>query len=1045
MPAPAEAPAPIRFQRNAAFLSGAGSAGIIFSAARDSDVLAALLSETRPFPPRTIDLGEISVEAETGRPIEFGRGADAVSFRAKGGAYAGIGVYLKGSEALSRLTPDESLLPGFELADAADSSYVMLRWGYGAEANAQGAMALGPAGRATLAAEGSLEGLFAVLRQTPRSMPARKALQAAVDNWVIPRKVESASQIEPGTWLVAEVTGSVKATVGARVGYDFNWIREAELGNLKGDVGLRIQLAAGAAVSFGASGRCCVVVSRESALPVLRLRVYRLASRNLNLAFDAGAVFQPVSPSLPPQADDFIKAVFGTHGAQVLKHIAVVEKWTDPAQSLDQLLASAGVEEAKQLVAHMAGVKVEDLQKSFDRVHATAVRFIGQWNQLPHTLSSTVLKLVEEQTDLGPVRELVRGIANADAAGLRTLLNEQLRNVAFFTTPAGMMLESMAGESVLALLARPIGEVRQTAQLALSILDGSQMEAVLVRFQEYVEERLNVGKLLDTVTAADFAALDALLKKRVGELLGKTIDFSDLETIRSTIQMLLKKRQQFYEQAVQALNRKYQLLCTGAFQKTSTDEALLDIRFDFRGDPAGVGEFLKLALAGDFDRILTEPRGGVELNSARMTHGIQRQAQIDVTLPYFDSTQKHLNQALATVEAREQDGRVLVYEASGKDTVANNRRTSTLALAMSLPVPSRSAQFAVHRPSLQLSYSLRQAMRGMTQADLLQLGPMLAELLPTQLPAAALPAFARYIDQRTEQAIPGTPSLMGNALLSVEVAVSEEVAAKIGAAWLTLPAGKDAEAYKRISFALQKALKTFIPRMYFSAVERYHDVVPAHLLLAYSAIPNFTDSPDHHWDWPAVAKRRAALKQGEQKFALLLEEARKRVAAAPDLGGVVQFYNPDDAASILKSLGGQDSQGSLVRALLTGLLGAEAEIVKTAIEAGRKIASFAAAADKPSKAIAALADFAAKLTEAFNEKVRSLYLGPAIQPLGTRLLLEASRAIVRAPNGEFSRHNAIFNLYFLEKDAPFDPRAFLESGQTSGFRVAVRERVVELM
>ena len=74
------------------------------------------------------------------------------------------------------------------------------------------------------------------------------------------------------------------------------------------------------------------------------------------------------------------------------------------------------------------------------------------------------------------------------------------------------------------------------------------------------------------------------------------------------------------------------------------------------------------------------------------------------------------------------------------------------------------------------------------------------------------------------------------------LATACEVAAKIGAAWLTLPAGKDAEAYKRISFALQKALKTFIPRMYFSAVERYHDVVPAHLLLAYSAIPNFTES-----------------------------------------------------------------------------------------------------------------------------------------------------------------------------------------------------------
>ena len=176
-------------------------------------------------------------------------------------------------------------------------------------------------------------------------------------------------------------------------------------------------------------------------------------------------------------------------------------------------------------------------------MHDTAVAFIGRWRALPHTVSSTLLKLVEERRPHGSPG-IAQQLSTITTDGLRALLATQLARVDFFHTPAGRFLESAVEGGVLRLLEQPLGEVQRLGGLALGVLDGSLVEQTLVRFQRYVETELHLDRVFDVVTSTDFAALDALLKRRLADFLGQdTLVFENLEKVRGAIRLLLAKRE----------------------------------------------------------------------------------------------------------------------------------------------------------------------------------------------------------------------------------------------------------------------------------------------------------------------------------------------------------------------------------------------------------------------------------------------------------------------------------------------------------------------
>ena len=826
------------FTRNLSLLNGAGSLGINVSSEIKPDVAAALASPTAPFPPRDIDLLEIGLAASTAKPIEFARGADKISFSASLKGFAGLGVYHSGATLLKRLGDgaDDFSLGPLEFGDLDKSLLSVLRWGYDASGKVSGAMALGAVGQATLSIAGEKAGLFAVIRRLPSDMGARAVLQETADSWILPRQITSIDQVPPGTWIATEAMGSISVKLGAQVGYTFNWVREARLGGLTGDIGLRLQMGVNAAVGFSSSGRCAIVVSRDTADKALRLRLFRLKSRQFDLSLDAALSVQAQDTLLPDKIDDFIAAVFDTHGQQIVRDLQILDKWTDPATPLSTLLANAGVDGAEKLIANLAGVKPEELQQKFDLVHDRVVGFIDKWHALPHQVSSVVYKLIENKVDLTEVKDVVGKLSTITGDDLKKLLDTQLGGIDFFQTPVGQIIESIAGQGVLSLLNKPLDELHDVAGKILGVLDGSTVEDVLKNFQNYIETELHLDKVLKVATETDFAALDGLLKKKLANFLGQDkIVLPELEKIRKSVNLLLSKRQEYYEKALEALHRKYNFELTATYQSTTTDQALLDATFDFKDGSAAVLNFFQQALQGKLDDLFLAHDARIAINTGKISHGIRRQTQVDVTLPYFKSTQIHLNESLASVQPAAQDGGLL-FTLNSSDTVANNQRKSVLSVAMSLTeVRKDASSVRLHDTAIETNYTMLYAKRNMKQKHVrAQLAPAIQTYFPGKIPD--LDAFLNFIDLRTEEAIPNGPNVLGNGLISLQVSLSSAAAKTAGQAWLNSPGDFRDSAYQNMSRAIQKSLKQHIHDSIFTEPEAYGNIKPTQVILAYCAI-----------------------------------------------------------------------------------------------------------------------------------------------------------------------------------------------------------------
>ena len=1026
---------PIKFQKNLPFLNGAGSLGINVSTP-SPELIPILASPTAPFPDKELELGQLKVSAATASPIQFGTGNFKASFSASGSAFAGIALYRDPAKVLAAISPGTDILPGLDLAATADTNFLVLRWGFGAEAKFNGAVALGAVGTATVAVEGSADGKFAVVRRLPRTLPARSALTQLADSWMLPRQVSTITDLAPGTWLVSEVGGSVGLTLGVQAGWDFNWIRETKLGTLQGDIGLRLELAVKAAFGFRAEGHWAVVVARESDARELRLRLFRLKSTQTNFSFNATAGLTGVNTLLPRNADDLIRAIFGTHGAQVLAQLAVVQKWTDPKKKLTDLLTAEGISQAEALVAHLAGVPVDQLDNKFNDIQKKAVGLINAWRNLDHTVATTVLKLVGDKVDLAPVREIVAALQTATPESLKALLAEELGIAQFLTTPAGKLLDAVAGnQGVLGLLNAPLKDVRDVAGRIAKVLDGSLIEETLGRFQQFVEDKLNIGNLLNAITDTGFASLDALLKKKLADFLGKTgIKFEDLDQIRSVIQNLLTKRQEFYEKALAAFTKTYTASVASNFQKTVTNQAHLDIVFNFSDDPGGVSDFLKLALAGNFDRILTESHTGVRLGLATLSHGVPRKSHVELSLPFFKASQTRLNEALATVKATDDSGRILVLELDARDSVATNRRNSSLALALSLSVsPTAGTELRVHQTdSFRYSYTLRQTLKRATRRDLDgQLRPLFTQYLKTQ----SVDGFLNYFDARTEEVIPHTPDFIGNTLVNLQVGLSGAAAAFAGDAWLKIPPKKEGRLKRKqaMSLAIQKTLRELMLNQYFQSTERFQTLDPAFVLLAWSSLPGVNDKGGIFWNWPEVTLRRQHLDDDatRQNLANMLATISVRLSSDP---GTQQFFTPGQAGRILANVKTKDPR-------LEGLLFAEAVIIDTAVAAYDAIAKLDVQ-KKPSKAIEQLAEFGSKLTEAFNSNVTNLYLGGVSRALGTVVYLAATKAL--AGIAADLEPDAMLTISALKPDALLDADGFLSTGTLDVNTVAAQEMLAAI-
>ncbi len=823
----------------------------------------------------------------------------------------------------------------------------------------------------------------------------RQVLDRLADAVRTPGDISGPDEVSPRTWIVVETQAALGITVGVEMGLEFNWVKEAGKGGLAGDLGLLCESATKASAGYRAAGRWIVVVGRESEAPVLRVRVERVRSKGLQIAFDAAAKLELNSDGQRLSADDFVSAVLGVHGAQLIQDLKVLEQWTDPAVPLNEILARSGMQAARGWIAALVGVAPEELDAQQGLIERRLIRLLQRLQVLSQQLQSAVLAAIRDNLPLAQLRSFLTGLVDLKAGDLAEAILAADRSGA-----VGLWLNAAAGDRILNLLEAPAERVRGLAQATLELLDEGEMEASLVALFESLDSRFSLEPLLRMANAADFAKLDDLLQQRLAEYLGG--ERAGWRESREAVALILRKRDAIYRQAERALQRQHSFEMAAVYTRSQSRHAMIDAEFDFRED---VRRAFQTLLEGEVNELVLQPRPGIKLRSGLLTHGLKRRLDVEVTLPWTSKKYQRWNEALASCEAMEVDGRVLVYGCSSRQTDAGPHRHSTLSLALSLATRPGSNVRLHGRPRFSLSYSLRHYLPRMTDKDLVhQVAPLIQTYFPERYSAKKLNAYLDSFRSRSAVVLP----VPFDGLFLLETTLSG--AERLGEIWLGLGTQESDAAYQFMSLRVQAALKQLVVDCYFQDAARYGDLTSAQILLAWAAIaPRNAPKGKLHWNWPDLAMRAAVLGEPQtvSKYRELIARAQRRV----------DFFQPGDLTAI-----------HLRDARLEGLLFAEANLISEFFKAGKKLAAARDSLDRaPAKAIQLLAEFGSRMAAVLERGAARIYLGSAGAALGTALFVEAMRGL--SEDSFRPRVRAAARLAYLKSQADFGAAEFLETGK----------------
>jgi hypothetical protein len=1034
----------------------AGNVDITLSPPSSPQSIGQALLENKRFPDDAFVDGVIplgSIKAAASKDFKL----DKVKFKASGSLFAGFGVYRSTSKLLDALKADgldEPMVGRLEFPDEDKRNIFALRWGYDAEGSISGTVALGPS--ISFGASGRTEALYAVLRSLDRNQKALDSITETIDSWKMPRQVSVPDNLPPGTWLIAETDGELKLSLGLEYGYNYSWVREAlTLGGLAGDFGVKIELGVKAQLGFNASGRYATVMSRESESKMLRLQIFKMRQRGWTFAFDAGLSAQVEQDIIPKNFDDFIKGVFNVNGHQAIHDILKeFDKWTDPKKKLRDLLGAELVDYAKGLVKEVTGIDPDtDIDNAIKKLRAP----LELWRALPHEVTSVLYEWLRQNTPLDDLRKFLKQVAEATGAGanekLVSIITEELRQLTFFETPIGQWLTAISEQGILSLLANISQERERLNELAkqtLALLDGSKVEDTLRKLQAWIEEKLGLDKVLAIVDEASFANIDKWLKKRLSEFLGETVVFTELEKIQTAINALRSKGEKFYEKGYEALMEKYQAEFHYSFQKTTTRTALLDVTFDYTtaANAKSAEKYLKQALSGDFNEILSKELAGVKLNKGVLTHEIKRRTHIEVGLPYFNSAIDHINESLAEGEAVDSaDGRLWVFNLKAFDVVSKKNSLSKLSVTMQL-----SKKVAIRRFSgdeSKYDYSLRLIKRNARREYMEEkLNVLVDKYLASEFSGEGKKPFPDYLtalDKTLDEKGIAGDNEFGNVLTAFDVSLPAQVLA----AWKKAPLEEKHRTYMQMSMRIQNVLRQMIPLCFFQESERYRETVSAYPLLVYSALPplnrlklsggklKFSEDAVYKWDFRDADLRKLLFEQHcRQKLRdVILPRVRKELGSKPDIKALYEDFKIDEMFRL--------QPANTTRRYFEGLIINEDDLITKAQHAGQHFREFLQA-DELDKALEELTKFGADLTAAFNNTIGdTVYAGETLRPLGSLLFVEVAKIFDLNLTDKIVP-TAMLELYILQKQSTFVMEEFLTGERPKKEDIALQQRIINV-
>src|SRR5262249_18867597 len=187
----------------------------------------------------------------------------------------------------------------------------------------------------------------------------------------------------------------------------------------------------------------------------------------------------------------------------------------------------------------------------------------------------------------------------------------------------------------------------------------------------------------------------------------------------------------------------------------------------------------QVVTASHLDDLLVTVVPGVTLNQASLSHEIKRTSQVEVHMPFFDSTVQHVNDSLATLTVEHDSGRVLAYSIGASDTVTSaNRFQSQLSVMGKLSVVNGQLQTDALEGS-SVAYQSLQIKSGMTLSELkFRTLPFIQSMLSSLFPdAGAIDRFYLALDQTVSNATGNRNNDFGDMALDFQIALPSSVLA----------------------------------------------------------------------------------------------------------------------------------------------------------------------------------------------------------------------------------------------------------------------------
>lgn len=1015
---------------------------ISVSANTDGDVLVAIAAD-QPFPTRAdgkIALGNISL-ATSGKPVNFKANGGTVSVGFQASFRTGAGVFDKAADAISSLQLDAPTGLKLDIPGAQSDRYLLLLAGYKASGSFSASHPIGVLGSLTFGVDASAGGLYAVLHRFPGDRGAATVLGETVSSWRLARQISAVKDLEPGTWLIAEADGSLALKLTAQLGYDFNFVRQAHLLGMTRELGAKIDAGLKATLGFSVSGKYIICLGRETDGPIYRLRLHKRKAHGISAGLNL-TVGVTGKAELPGKVDDFVKAVFGVHGEQVVKDLDLIKEWTDPTKDLGDKVARLVNKTGLDLLTEVSGV---DARQKFNEARQKVLDVFKLWDGLPDRASSALWGILGNfaKPEIDTLKTFLEALADPDPDKSNAALAKAIQTATFGDTPEGQWLESIAEHGLLK-LADEMLFARQAARQTLEVLNGGEIK----KLQDFINERLDLDKVRKAVTQIDFDAIDGWLIKRLSDFLDKDLKFENLKEFQIAIDAVFKKASEIYDQSLKALNNRYSLEFAASYEKNTEDQALLDVEFDLSQEKAAAA-LRDVVVDGNLDNLLVNDVPGVQLNAATLSHEIKRRTDVQLHMPFFDSEKEHINDSIASLKVEHDGGRVLAYQVHGEDKVKiKNRYLSELSVLGALRVKDGEIEVG---PAADQSIVYQQ-LQIKTKTTLKELEFRTKPFIRSMLAGAfadegALDSFYLGLDQTVSKILQNPINNFGEVAINLQV----NLAASVLAAWFKrLSPGEIKNASMMMSRSLQANLKRLISSTYFQDVSNLRPDETAAALLVWAALPvstsiKFVDGEikaldtghEVYWNWPDPDLRRAIVLHKDTTGSLTSEilNARERLLEAGDPGNAAFFAASEVGDFLRRATNPTGDQ------LLQNLLQTEVEMVKGAAAALKDIQeSLDEMSTAPTMAIVRLAEFGAKITDTFNSKL-SIYASEPLRPLSSMLLVSSSGVL---DPGALTTPRAMLNLYVLNSQHDFDLKKFLAGDLPARKDVAVAQTLTNL-